>query len=185
VAQRLSVNDMLKRANQAAAAPARPRKAAIGLFRGAFRAVFGVRARFLTGVVLLALCAWWTQQNPELTNKLYNLVTDFSWPAQWPETKPFSFLYFPPEAIARPLLNSFNPGIAGLLLILSVFFENRKILVAFYLAAVVILLGQLAGMPVVELPLLGELSPGQVSLAAGLLLAAAGVVLGWLLDKGD
>ena len=71
-----------------------------------------------------------------------------------------------------------NPGVAGLMLIVSAFGQGRRRLALFLVvAAAVMAAGPLLGVPAVDLPGYGAVAAEAVSLAAGLALAAAGFVL--------
>jgi len=185
--QRLSLNAMLQNARKAALEPP-PRPPGPGLVQGTLRLVFGVRTRFLLGAVLLGLCLGWVQQNPFLRAQVYILLASFNTavfrsPIQ---TNPFSFPLLP-QAISEMLFNTFNPGVAGLLLILSAFCQSRKALAAFFLGGLIVFLGQmgltLVGMPAIDVPMWGPLRAEHLSLAAGCTLAALGWIWATFLER--
>jgi hypothetical protein len=91
------------------------------------------------------------------------------------ETKPL-VLPLAPAFVAEPvgrLFASFNPGVAGLVLILSSLFRGFKIGLFIWPAAAIVFAGALLG-----LPSLGPLSGNWLPLAAGSALALIGFLFG-------
>ncbi len=156
-------------------------------------AVFGQRTRFLLGCLLVAGCVLWMHQNgmierfpatyekvrdevraaveegraESLLEKTGPLAVELSGehrPLDWPPvprewTEPFS---------------SFNPGVAGLVLILSSLVGGWKIAAFLFPAAAIMVLGHTTGVP----GLLEPMANSVVSLGAGLGLALAGFIFG-------
>jgi len=149
--------------------------------------LFGVRTRFLLGALLLGVGLWWLRQNPKLGNQVYDLFTHFTLPREWEASAPFSFMNLPPENIGQLMFNSFNAGVAGLLLILSTFFSSRKAIAGFYLGGLFVFLGQwglpLGGIWTVEVPMWGTVTASLLSLAGGTALAALSFVFAILFDR--
>jgi len=142
-------------------------------------------ARFLLGCVLVAACALWMQQNGLLT-----MATDVPpaaplpegypqpvtplehWLARLHQAQPLSVALLGPELSSW--CDSVNVGIAGVLLMLSLFVPGVKIAWFLYPAAVVMAAGHSFGIPdVVSVP--GVHLP---ALLAGLILAALGARFG-------
>jgi hypothetical protein len=167
--------------------PVKPRLVSPGLMRGLFRPLFGAKARFLTGALLVAVCFFWIYQNLPLRIWLADAFNRMDFTRPFPPTSPATFWVLPQE-LALLLFNSFNPGVAGLVLIFSSGWESYKVLFLSYLGALVTLLGalgcHLAGVSLaVPVPMLGTLGPMPLSLAAGLGLVLLGILWSRFTDK--
>jgi hypothetical protein len=133
----------------------------------------GAKPRAVVGLLLLIACGFWIKQNnlfPEfvLHDPTRLLEVDSS------QTTPLEVPVLP-EALLRPF-NSLNPGIAGLVLLLSPFWPSWRMQAFLMPAALVIFLGPSLGVRAMTLPTLRELSPYRVSLAIGALLLLLGMV---------
>jgi hypothetical protein len=147
-----------------------------------FDRLLGPRMRFLVGLVLLAGCAGWMHQNDLIPGQQLKQVAgeavdrgdvpdvtplrNYDWNRA---TKPLNLPPLP--ALLTEGFASFNPGAAGLLLVLSALLRGTRIALCGWLAAVVTCVG-----PSVGVPALGPLTPHQVSMAAGAVLVVAGFV---------
>jgi hypothetical protein len=133
----------------------------------------GVGPRAIAALLLLGLCGLWINQNHLLPAWL---LED---PTRWNEldvskTRPLD-LRFIPETWLRPF-NSLNPGVAGLVLLLSLFRQGWRMNLFLLPAAAVILLGETFGMPAWDAPWVGTLPPHRVSLVVGLALLLPGLL---------
>jgi hypothetical protein len=149
-----------------------------------FRLVYGPRTRFLLGALLLAGCLAWMHQNALLSaDRLQGLanevidkkdlkLTDQTRPLEVPVLSAGLRSVYPP--LNDTLLNCLNPGVAGLLLILSCLVRGWRIGIFVLPAATFVFLG-----PLLPIPDVGPLAASQVCLAAG---AAVGV-LGFLFGR--
>jgi serine/threonine protein kinase len=160
--------------------PIKRRLVGPGLMRGLLRPLFGARARFLTGALLLGACLFWIYQNRNLQAWLKAAFGTLAFSRPLPPTLPATFGVLPGE-LAQLLFGSFNPGVAGVVLIASSGWESYKVVFLSYLGALVTLLGplgcSLAGMELaVPVPVLGTLGPVTLSLAAGLGLVVLGLL---------
>ncbi|MGQ9574212.1 MAG: serine/threonine-protein kinase [Thermoguttaceae bacterium] len=170
--------------------------AATELLYWIFAFLFGQRMRLVLGSLLIAGCALWAHQNGmirELTQQdLQRIQAHWEKLRETVQQEPgsliarldqlapersgqFKPLHLPwaPEAITN-LFDSFNPGLAGLILAISVFIPGLKVSVFLFPAAAVMLLAHTTGIP-------GLLEPAGnsiTSLAIGLVLALAGFIFG-------
>lgn len=159
--KRAMIRAMLEAAQNAEPAP---KKSGLAALAGPLGLVFGARARFLLGGLLLAGCLLWVRQNGETFNpeRIQDLKaaaiqqidksqdeggqldevkkTVAKLAGQGKPTRPLS-VPFIPESLAKSLFNTINPGLAGLILILSAFFRGMKIAVFAYPAAAIALVG--------------------------------------------
>jgi hypothetical protein len=138
----------------------------------------GPRTRFLLGAVLLAGFLVWVHQNEIVSSEqikdvatkafenpetLRNARIDVHLPAG--ATKPLQTTFLP-GAIAR-LFRGFNPGVAGLLLILTAFFRRSWGDGFLIMGAAIILVGPSLGFHGI-----GPLDADKTSMAAGALVAS-------------
>jgi serine/threonine protein kinase len=158
---------------------------------GVLDGVLGPRLRFLAGVVLLAGCLLWVHQNQLISvkdvqkaaegidiSKLTDLEKISEEAAKGTaslgvtekETKPLDLPAVP--AFITNRFDSFYPGVAGLVLLISSLFRGWKIGLALWPAALLIWAGDAFG-----LPSLGPLSGHVAGLVIGLGVAFAGLVL--------
>jgi serine/threonine protein kinase len=183
---RVSAGSLLAAANQGRPAAPRRRRRPLAGVKLLLRSLTGNQVRFFIGLVLIGICLWWTQQNPDLSRTISDFFNYFSLPETLPASKPLQVVLLP-EFVAQQLFSSFNPGVAGLLLILSVLWSSLKMRAGMVAGALVIFLGpwglEVAGLSKVDVPLLGELTGQTVSLLAGLLLAVLGCMWGWFADQ--
>ena len=150
--------------------PARRRRRVLRTVGGL---LFGPRVRFVVGVVLIAGCLLWLHQNRELTGQITDTADRAVHlrPVELPrEAADTVALQVPgvPDGVLRRFA-SFNPAVAGLLLVLSAGWRSPRLTSFFVPAAGLIFLGAALGVPGI-----GGWGPGAVSLAAGLAVAAAG-----------
>jgi len=159
--------------------------------------IFGPRARFLWGCALVAGCLLWMHQNGVLRqpseeewNQTVRKFGDLGTAIQESGTqgalvkseqlaversgryKPLELPILP--ATVTAVFDSFNPGIAGLVLILSAFVAGLKISLFVFPAAAAMLLTHTTGI----LGLVPALGNSLTSLTIGLILAVAGFLFG-------
>lgn len=144
---------------------------------GAFFGIFlGVRPRVLLGLVLLCGFLFWLHWNKMMpgSNPEVNL-SNLTWVWKTLEEKT-GVLEVPllPSLLTAPFA-SVNAGVAGLILVLSIFCSGNRIGLFLMPAAFIMVLG-----PMVGVPSLATLSPHLVSLAVGGGLAALGYLFGRL-----
>jgi tRNA A-37 threonylcarbamoyl transferase component Bud32 len=149
---------------------------------GALYFVLGPRVRLLVGLVLVAGCAGWLYQNGLVPGQEIKQAADdainrqdvpdvtplqnFDW---FKETKP---LGLPPvPAALTDVFASLNPGVAGLILVLSALLHGPRITLFGWAGALLALAGPWLGVPA-----LGPVTASEVSMAAGVLLAVPGFV---------
>jgi hypothetical protein len=150
--------------------------------RGLFRLVLGPKTRFFLGAALVGVCLLWVQQNKLLSShELRDLAEEALEQKQargWAlfqdrlaAATPLRLPGLPPQ-VAASLFNAFNPGVAGLLLVLSAFIGTLRTVRFFLVGALVMFLG-----PLVPLPLTLPLDPRHLWLLGGLTLALIAVLL--------
>ncbi len=148
---------------------------------GFFGELLSEPARFLLGCLLVAACAFWMQQNGLLTAATDDVpatavsdgfpqpITPLEhWLARLRQAKPLSTGILAPGATAW--CDSFNVGLAGILLMLSLFRPGLRIAWFLYPAALVMAAGHRFGIP--DLVPVPGIHP--TTLLAGLVLAALG-----------
>jgi eukaryotic-like serine/threonine-protein kinase len=149
-----------------------------------YAVTIGPQPRFLLAAALIFGCSLWVYQNKDLQKKFSDMGRHGANDAEAPnlkdlastETNPLNTLGMLPESVGR-IFNSFNPGVAGILLIISAVWRSRAVTPFFFAAVAVLLFGPLMGIPSLpEVAVVGKISPEVVSLAIGLLLAILGVV---------
>jgi len=140
----------------------------------------GPSIRFLLGALLLAGCLMWMYQN-DLVTKAQNIqgVGHSDDPAApgamdvlFPKVSKTLEFGFVPSLLTKPFVG-FATGLAGMLLLLSAFFQSWKTAVLMPLAAVLIVFGPGLGIPDV-----GPLTASQVCMAAGAFLGLVALFLG-------
>jgi hypothetical protein len=138
--------------------------------------VLGAQTRLVLGAVLLLACLACVQQNG--VADVFSKGSLFA-PSTW-ENAATKLGSKAPEVpmvgsieVLRPLA-SFASGVAGVLLLLSVFLPLRWLALVPIAAAVLIVLGPTLGVPAV-----GPLSPALTSLAAGVVLNLGTFVVVW------
>jgi hypothetical protein len=135
--------------------------------------ILGPSPRAFVGLLLLAGCGLWIHQNQLLPQRVLENPTRLG-EIDASATQPLHLL-----AVLDPWLvpfNSLNPGIAGLVLLLSLSWRSWRMNLFLIPAALVIFLGESWGVPAATLPLLGEQPAHRVSLVVGLVLLALGFV---------
>jgi hypothetical protein len=126
--------------------------------------------------LLLVACGFWVEQNKLVSQDLLSDPSRIA-DVDASSTQPL-VVHLLPQAWLRPF-SSLNPGIAGLILLLSPFWPGWRMQVFLIPAAVLVFLGETLGMPGMTLPLVGALPPHRVSLVAGGVL----LMLGWVFDR--
>jgi hypothetical protein len=181
-----SVSDLLRMPAAPAVSPVptarRRRREAARRLGEALYFVFGPRARLLVGLVLVAGCAGWLYQNGLVPGQEIQQAADeainrqdvpdvtplqnFDW---FKETKPLSLPLVP--AALTDVFASLNPGVAGLILVVSGLLHGPRITLFGWAGALLALAG-----PWIGVPALGPITANEVSMAAGALLAVPGFV---------
>jgi hypothetical protein len=126
--------------------------------------LFGPKPRFLLGTLLIVLCFLWMNHNELIPD---GEVRFDDYLARLSLAQPLSFL----PGVVGDVFNSLNPGVAGLLLVLSALTRSRNLLFFLVLAVLVLLIG-----PVTGVPDLLNVDRRHVCLLAGLLLAEFGYI---------
>jgi serine/threonine protein kinase len=149
-AVRMSAGRLVRRINygrgeEGGERPRRPRQPVKKLLE----ALFSPKVRFLGGAILLALCLMWASNNnllsaKDLENATEGNFTDFLKRADEAAKKP---LIGEPGSTLGSLFNSFNPGIAGLLLILAALLSDLPVIAVCIAGALVIFFGPLVPLP--------------------------------------
>jgi hypothetical protein len=142
-----------------------------------YSVTIGPQPRFLVAAVLIFLCSMWVYQNPELQQafKRASISASDTGTIQEQTLKVETHaLRFPglPEAVCN-LFNSFNPGVAGILLILSAILRNPRMTFVFFAASVVMMFGPSMGITGAPVRFLEHAE--RVSLVAGLAVVVVGV----------
>jgi hypothetical protein len=177
---RRNLKSLVETAEQTYSAQAEPRKRPAITVGDIVETFIGWKVRFLTGSVLLGLTLVWAYQNDLHTpfkNPDLNLSGELSKRVE--DLKPLWLPFVP--AFVLTFFSGFNPGAAGLLLILSAGWRSMAINVFFFPAVAVILFGPMFGVPALTLPFVGELTAQTLSLAAGVAVALVGVVYNFFL----
>ena len=135
--------------------------------------LFGGGVRLLLGVVLLVGCLTWLNAR-QLLPGASNLDEASAYQSLWERAKDAEPLSIPlvPEVVLKAFA-SINPGVAGLLLLLSAIWRSWKIGFVQILAAAVMVIGPVAGVRDV-----GPLSPQLLCLAVGGGLSLIGFLFG-------
>src|SRR5207237_76802 len=134
----------------------------------------GGQFRLVVGAGLFILCLLWVKQNqffdvPELFQTLWAMVADGT-TQRWDQLGVPLELWLAPKG-GLDLFNSFNPGIAGLILMISAFLGGWRVSLLAWPAALVICLGTAL------IPTVGPVSGGAIGLAAGMALALFGLLV--------
>jgi serine/threonine protein kinase/membrane protein implicated in regulation of membrane protease activity len=155
------------------------RRRRTGVLGSLFGLVLGARMRFLVGTVLIVGCVAWMYQNGlipghEIKNlaeetiqskdllKVSHFTLDLS-----RETQPLSLPLVP--GVLTEWFRDFNPGVAGLMLIASVFFRGVFLTLLVWCGAALAFAGQRLGIPA-----MGPLSAQTLAMAGGGVLAVLG-----------
>jgi hypothetical protein len=148
-----------------------------------YSVTIGPQPRFLLATALIFGCSLWVYQNKDL-QRAFGSVSHVAYDEGSVDakkllvkTEPLKFGELLPESVGQ-VFSSFNPGVAGILLIFSAIWRSSRITPFFFVAVAVLLFGPQFGVPGFEsLPVIGEVKPQTVSLAIGLALALAGMVV--------
>jgi len=165
-----------------------------GVVEAPLAVLFGQRARFLVGCALVAGCLIWAHQNSLLRQpsqeEVDKALGKFKETVQQTDaqgvlakseqlaiersgqSKPLELPLVPAPVTA--VFDSFNPGVAGLVLILAAFASGLRISLFVFPAAAVMLLAHKIGIPGLA-PALGN---SLTSLAIGMIVAVAGFLFG-------
>jgi hypothetical protein len=139
---------------------------------GLLSALFGPGMRFLVGAALLAGCLVWMHQNDLLEeDNLAKLLGELI------QNQDFERLAASGRALDLPvvpsavtdLFNGFNPGVAGLILIISALFGGWRMSLLAVPGAAIAFIG-----PQLGIPAMGPVSTPLVSMIAGLAVAILG-----------
>lgn len=165
---------------------------------GPLNAILGPKPRFLVGAALLASCLLWLHQNEMLTDENMKAVAKAAQEVgsqvkeagtkvvqtgkvehakvdaprikiDTSKTRPLRVPMLP-SRIAADYFNTFNPGVAGLILLVSSLFRGPKMALFAFPAAAIALLGPKLGIPF--------LTSSQISMAAGAALGVVGLFFG-------
>jgi serine/threonine protein kinase len=164
--KRINVQDLLKVAEEPERAPP-VRSRALPNFVGS---LFGGGVRLLLGAALLVACLAWMHRHGLVPNSS-NLWELDTWTRMAAEKDPLS-VPMVPDVVLRAL-GSINAGVAGLLLLFSAIWRSWKIGFIQILAAAILVIGPVAGVPAV-----GPLRPQLLCLAAGVGLSIIGFFFG-------
>jgi hypothetical protein len=161
--------------------PERPRSSLSEMAEQFVEAVFGPRVRGLVGLLLITGCVLWIHQNnliseEDLADPTRLASLDMS------RAEPLR-LAFLPAAILKPF-HSLNPGIAGLVLLLSLFWQSWRINLFLIPAAAVIFLGDSLGLPALAIGS-GGFALSLHALIIGGILLALGFVFHFLFEPRD
>ena len=141
--------------------------------KGALDLLLGARTRFIIGALLMAACLVWMKQNGMLPGARFKsviehgdggaaagLVGDIARTSK-EQTAPLK-LPLLPKGVAARLFNSFNPALAGLLLIVSTLVPGPRIALFVVPAAAIVMVGHVLGLPSV-----GSIRGEYMSMAVG------------------
>ncbi len=158
----------------AGSAPPRPRRQPL---RNLLRTVLSPQVRFLAGAVLVGLCLGWVQTNQLLSVAEVANLAEEGWTGEtmstWARFRSRVEVAKPLPFLPAQVFNSFNPGIAGLLLILAALTSHLRVVSLSLAGAVVILIG-----PLVPLPSWVPVEPAYLWGIAGGAVFVLGLVLG-------
>jgi hypothetical protein len=173
-ARRARIKAMLEEAREN---PEAPPSLLERLSRGPLGVLLGYRLRFLAGAALIALCAMWMNSNGLIPGQELKQLAEVakqpinrenleaastseaaqkfagSWLQSYKQAQPLGI------PVIGGLFNSFNPGVAGLLLLFSAFIPGLRISFVIIPAALVLLFGAAFG--------LGTMIPLAIGAALG------------------
>jgi hypothetical protein len=161
-----------------------------GLLHTLYAVTIGPQPRFLVALVLILGCALWVYQNDGLQNVVKGMwrsaldsgTVDAAKLAA-ADTKPLDLPGLP-EWASR-LFSSFNPAVAGVLLIFSAIWRSPRTTLFFFAAVAVLLVGPQLGVPGFDIASLGRVKPEAICLGAGLALAVIGMAVDRLLGSDE
>jgi serine/threonine protein kinase len=188
--KRARLRELLQAARKPDAVYSAPKKRrSWNIKRSPLGLLLGPKMRFLAGAALVAGCLLWVHQNQLISGeklresaaslkdidltKLQEGLPDISEKAKalsLPDTEPLK-LPVVPTAITD-LFNSFNPGVAGLILVVSALFGGWKLGLVMWPAALIAFVGNRMGIP----DDLGPVTSQQASMGIGAVLAIVGVI---------
>lgn len=154
-----------------------------------YSATIGPQPRFIVAAVLIFGCLLWLWQNKEVWDKIKDVTSqtlELGTVSKEQAAVEYKPLRLPglPESVGD-IFGSFNPGIAGILLIFSAIWRSPRITIFFFAAVVVLVFGKALGVPGFDAPFYGRVPAETVCLALGLALAVVGVVVDRLLSPKD
>jgi hypothetical protein len=168
--KRVNVQEIFQVADESEQrAPAR-RSRLVPYLAGSF---LGGSVRFMLGASLLLICLLWMHTR-HLLPGASDLDEAETYTSVWERAREAEPLHVPlvPEVVLRAFA-SINPGVAGVLLLLSAVWRSWKIGFVQLLAAATMVIGPVAGVPEV-----GPLTPQVVCLAVGGALSLVGFLFG-------
>jgi hypothetical protein len=137
--------------------------------------VLGAQTRLLLGAALLLACLAWLHQN-QVADELgkASLLSPATWQglATKLDNHPLSVPMVPAELLR--MLSRLATGVAGVLLLLSIFLPMRWLALVQLAAAALMILG-----PTLGVPSAGPLSAEMMSLAGGVVLSLGAFVVAW------
>jgi hypothetical protein len=140
--RRVNVQDLFQVAVEPPKPSARPGRV-VGEFLGA---VFGSSVRFVAGALLLLGCLFWLHKNGLLPSST-NFDDTATYRSIWEKLGEAEPLALPlPEAVLR-VFGNINPGVAGLLLLVSSIWRSWKIGLLTLAGAAIMVLGPAYGVP--------------------------------------
>ena len=172
-AKRVNMHDLMA---VAAAPPAGPVRSGPGL-APLLRMPFGSTTRFFVGAALVAACVLWMNKENLLPSSTINdegQVLSRLWQTTQADSKaaPLAIPLVPAEV--NVMLSSVNAGIAGVALLLSIFWRSWKIGFLVLLGAAVMVIGPVSGYALALGPMTAQVS----CLAVGGAIAALGFMVG-------
>jgi hypothetical protein len=168
VPRRVNVQDLFLVAD---APPSRP--ARTGQFLGdLLGAIFGGSTRFILGAVLLLGCLAWLYKN-DLLPSTTNFDESATYTSIWEKMQEAKPLSLPLPSVLLQIFNSMNPGVAGIILLLTSIWRSWKIGLLTIVGAAIMVIGPVTGL----VPTLG-MPAWVVCLAAGAVVALVGFVIG-------
>jgi serine/threonine protein kinase len=149
------------------------------LFKIIYSVTIGPQPRFLAAAVLMFGCALWVNRNSDLLNAFDRAARDVMDSGTTGKNifeVQTQALTLPglPDAVGK-VFNSFNPGVAAILLVLSALLRNPRMTFIFFAAVVLMVFGPLLGVP--ETPIKYLEPPERICLVGGLALVALGVII--------
>jgi hypothetical protein len=167
--KRVNVQEIFQVADEPEQAPARRSR----LFPYLVNSFLGGGVRFMLGASLLLICLLWMHTR-HLLPGASDLDEADTYTSVWERAQKAEPLHVPlvPDVVLRAFA-SINPGVAGVLLLLSAIWRSWKNGLLQLLAAAIMVIGPVAGVPEV-----GPLTPQVVCLAAGGALSLLGFLFG-------
>lgn len=186
--KKINVRTMMKRYELAKMEELkRPRKAApMVLVSKFFRTVFDPRLRLVLGALCIVGGLMWVKQNPgataivEAVGNTVGAVENTKQAGALLEAasqanlgaRPLQVSFLPP--IITNLFDSFNPIVAGVILIMSTFAGNGMAILIMTLGALIALTGHKLSLPI---PTINPLTPGHLTMAVGMGVAVVTLIV--------